>query len=90
MAEVEDEPSTQLSTLLPSAEVQQAENKAWQDVFDTPANRSAETVGMLLDVRHGCVGPGSRLDSAVRTHGMYSTHAPGICPRPWPFGCVHS
>ena len=58
MAEVEEEEeaSTQLSTLLPPAEVQQRENKAWQDVFDTPANRSAETVGMLLEVRHGCGG----------------------------------
>ena len=71
MAEVEEEEeaSTQLSTLLPPAEVQQRENKAWQDVFDTPANRSAETVGMLLEVRQGCEGPGSRLDGAEKMKG---------------------
>ena len=62
----ENAPSALASLLPPTREEQQRENKAWQDVLDTPAQRKAETSGLLLEVRAGCGGAEGRLDGAER------------------------
>jgi hypothetical protein len=43
-----------------------AEQKAWQDVLDTPARKRAETCGLLADVRTGCARPADRIDAAEK------------------------
>ena len=50
--------------LLPTLEEQQRENKSWQDVFDIPQKRKAETSGLLDDLRAACPGPAARVENA--------------------------
>ena len=52
--------------LMPTREEQQRENKAWQDVYDTPERKQSETRNMLLEVRDQCSGADGRLDGAER------------------------
>ena len=67
LAANDDHEADESSTLmLPTLEDQQRENKAWQDVFDTPATKQAESADLYISVRKAAVGLAGRIESVEK------------------------
>ena len=67
LAANDDHEADESSTLmLPTLEDQQRENKAWQDVFDTPATKQAESPICTFPRRRAAVGLAGRIESVEK------------------------
>ena len=66
---VADDEDVGTALSLPTLDEQRTENKAWQDVFDTPAAKKAESSSLLQNLRSGFPGPEGRIESADKLKG---------------------